>query len=215
MFYRLPHPWDPGFALPDYVRAEPPGRGVFVTAYTPRKTIQSLIPQYLGDDVTPGSTDDPIAQFGHEVSAYVMRTVYELPPSVRKTALRALFNQLDPLLWSRVAKKAQVLESTRDMGPMEAMEKAIAASASTGLMKEIVKIGRTRSAPPMKSMIGLAAYGEPATQVVLSGFDDEMQALGICGPICMAKKAGGAVKGAAKGVYRGAGWAAGKGWSAP
>lgn len=38
------NPWDPNFALPDHVRAEPPGRGVVRTKWAPRKTISGVIP---------------------------------------------------------------------------------------------------------------------------------------------------------------------------
>lgn len=217
MFYRLPHPWDPGYAIPDYIMAEPPGRGVYVTGYTPRKTIQSLIPQYLGgccgglgaDELSPQT--DPIARFGREVAAYLMSTVYALPAEVRKPALQALFDQLDPQLWPRVARKAAKLQKTRDMGPMEALEKAIASSTSLGLMKEVLKLGKSGRAPQLRSMIGLAAYGEPSRVVVLSGFE---QALGFCGPICLAKKAGSVVKTTVSAPWKGARWAAGKGWPA-
>lgn len=46
-FYHLPHPWNPGYAIPDYVLAEPPGRGTFTTAWLPRGTISELVPDYL------------------------------------------------------------------------------------------------------------------------------------------------------------------------
>lgn len=46
-FYHLPHPWDPGYAIPRYVMAEPPERGTFTTQWLPRGTIPTLIPDYL------------------------------------------------------------------------------------------------------------------------------------------------------------------------
>jgi len=46
-FYHLPHPWNPGYAIPKYVMAEPPGRGTFTTKWLPRGTISSLIPDYM------------------------------------------------------------------------------------------------------------------------------------------------------------------------
>ncbi len=50
-FYRLPRPWNPGYAIPRYVMAEPPEQGVFVTDWLPRGTISQLIPNYMA---TPG-----------------------------------------------------------------------------------------------------------------------------------------------------------------
>lgn len=46
-FYHLPNPYNPGYALPEYVKAEPPGRGTFTTAWLPRGTISELVPDYL------------------------------------------------------------------------------------------------------------------------------------------------------------------------
>lgn len=36
--YRIPNPWNPHYALPPSVRAEPPGRGTFTTKWLPRGT---------------------------------------------------------------------------------------------------------------------------------------------------------------------------------
>lgn len=46
-FYHLPNPWDPHYAIPDYVMAEPPGRGTFTTQWMPRGTIPELVPDFL------------------------------------------------------------------------------------------------------------------------------------------------------------------------
>lgn len=46
-FYHQPHPWNPGYAIPKYVLAEPPGRGTFTTKWLPRRTISQLVPDYL------------------------------------------------------------------------------------------------------------------------------------------------------------------------
>lgn len=45
-FYNLPPPWDPKFAIPRSVMAEPPERGVMVTQWLPRGTISEVIPDY-------------------------------------------------------------------------------------------------------------------------------------------------------------------------
>lgn len=52
-FYHQPHPWDPGYAIPKYVLAEPPERGTFTTQWLPRGTISQVIPDYLAK---PGRT---------------------------------------------------------------------------------------------------------------------------------------------------------------
>ncbi len=40
--FQYPHPWDPGFAVPKYVLAEPQGRGTFTTKQEPRGTIGTV-----------------------------------------------------------------------------------------------------------------------------------------------------------------------------
>ena len=46
-FYHLPHPWNPGYAIPKYVMAEPPGRGAITTKWLPRGTISAMPADYL------------------------------------------------------------------------------------------------------------------------------------------------------------------------
>lgn len=58
-FYQLPNPYDPHYAIPEYVMAEPPGRGTFTTKWLPRGTIYDLVPDsfakpILGGGATPG-----------------------------------------------------------------------------------------------------------------------------------------------------------------
>jgi hypothetical protein len=202
-----PPGWSPNLAIPEYIQNEPVGSGVFRTKYAPRRTVSALVPEYLGNyqselgatmplPVVAGGPNDPIAKFGEQVSTLIMQSVMKLPAPMRKDALKSLFEQLDPNLWSLVSRKADTLVKTRDMGPMEALEKAIASSTSAGLLKEILKMGQRKQAPDLKSMSGLATFGEIAEVVVLDGYMDSMQALGWCGPVCQAKKAGSAIKSA-------------------
>lgn len=51
-FYRMPSPWNPGYAIPNYVMAEPPERGTFTTQWMPRGTIPAVVPDMLA--VPPG-----------------------------------------------------------------------------------------------------------------------------------------------------------------
>lgn len=45
--YNLPSAWNAGYAIPDYVNAEPPARGTFTTAWLPRGTIPEVLPPLL------------------------------------------------------------------------------------------------------------------------------------------------------------------------
>jgi hypothetical protein len=50
-FYHLPHPWNPGYAIPRYVMAEPPERGTFTTQWMPRGTIPNLVPDFFANPI--------------------------------------------------------------------------------------------------------------------------------------------------------------------
>lgn len=50
-FYHLPHPWDPKYAIPRYVMAEPPERGTYTTQWLPRGTISEVLPDYYAKRV--------------------------------------------------------------------------------------------------------------------------------------------------------------------
>jgi len=51
--FRRPHPWDPGFALPANVMAEPPGRGTLTSVGLPRKTISGRPVGWAGGYALP------------------------------------------------------------------------------------------------------------------------------------------------------------------
>lgn len=51
--FRRPNPYDPGFALPANVLAEPPGRGTLATVQLPRKTISGAPSGWDGGYVLP------------------------------------------------------------------------------------------------------------------------------------------------------------------
>jgi hypothetical protein len=65
-FYHLPHPWDPGFVIPEYVMAEPPERGTFTTQWLPRGTISELVPDYFAKPGKQllGRTDAELGSLG-------------------------------------------------------------------------------------------------------------------------------------------------------
>lgn len=166
-------PWRPGYAYPAYVGQEPIGRGVYRTKYRPRKTIDVLIPKYLGDDELDQGAD-PIANFGQRVASHIMGSVKHLPVDQRKQALKAVFDQLDPKLWGRVAARGKKLQQ-QGLSPKQALHQAIAASTSMGLLEEFIRVGQTGRVE-VKSMLGLAAYGEASEVIVLEGFQEAMGA---------------------------------------
>ena len=144
MFYRLPHPWNPGYAIPDYIMAEPPGRGVHRTKYLPRRTIDTTVPMYLGDDMMPvGSRSDMIANFGKRGAEWIMATIGSVPRDERKAAIKVLLDHLEDGLYDKVAAKAEKFQG-QGYPPKAALQKALAASMSEGLLNQLIDIGRGR-----------------------------------------------------------------------
>jgi hypothetical protein len=81
-FYHLPHPWNPGYAIPEYIMAEPPGRGVFTTKWLPRGTISQLTPDFLAKSTAKKVLGREDAQLG-SLSGDTLgakETVYKLEP---------------------------------------------------------------------------------------------------------------------------------------
>lgn len=80
-FYHLPHPWNPGYAIPKYVMAEPPGRGTFTTTWLPRRTISQLIPDYLAKPVDQKLLGRRDAQLGSLSGSTLGAEEYKLVPT--------------------------------------------------------------------------------------------------------------------------------------
>lgn len=161
-FYNLPPSWNPGFEIPDYVMAEPPGRGVFVTSWLPRGTISQVIPDFapverarkvgalgsLGDDTLGAqqtfqalnANGDPIAGYGQKAASWIMHSIQRVPQDQRPAALQALFNAIDPGLWRAVEGKAKDLRA-QGLDAKAALQQAIAQSMTQGMVRELKQTG--------------------------------------------------------------------------
>lgn len=53
--YNLPSAWNAGYAIPEYVNAEPPARGTFTTQWLPRGTISEVLPPLMAEPEPLGS----------------------------------------------------------------------------------------------------------------------------------------------------------------
>lgn len=53
--YNLPSAWNAGYAIPDYVNAEPPQQGTMTTAWLPRGTISEVLPPLMAEPEPLGS----------------------------------------------------------------------------------------------------------------------------------------------------------------
>jgi hypothetical protein len=166
-FYGLPPSWNPGYEIPDYVMAEPPGRGTFTTAWLPRGTISGMVPEFqavktaqiilgrndaglgsLGDDTlgvastrSSGRTGDPIAGYGTKAASWLMHSIRSVPSEHRTAALRAVLDALDPSLWGTIETRANALRGS-GMNAKDALQAAMAQSMSEGMLKEMVGAGK-------------------------------------------------------------------------
>jgi len=84
--YQRPSPWNPGYAVPKYVLAEPQGRGTFTTKQEPRGTIGTLPPNRQIWNRTKWAVPD-YAQGRYDKTPFVTnmlprRTVSRLLPDI-------------------------------------------------------------------------------------------------------------------------------------
>lgn len=107
--------------------------------------------------VLPGFPGDPIAAYGREIAAYIMKQIRGVHSPQRIAALRDLFNKIDGDLWTTVAQKAEALEA-QGMSAKGALQRAMAASFSDGFARELVNIGLTGKVPT-SGQTGIAAFG--------------------------------------------------------
>lgn len=157
-FYNLPDAWNPGYEIPEYVMAEPPGRGVMVTDWLPRGTISELVPEFqpvrleqpgglgsLGDDTLGvqqrAAGQNPIANYGPQAAGFLMRAIKTVPTNDRPMALRAIFDAIDPSLWRSVERQANQYRAKGYAAP-QALERAMAEAMSAGFVRELVQTGK-------------------------------------------------------------------------
>jgi hypothetical protein len=107
-----------------------------------------------------GSYRDPIANFGRQASAYIMKVIREVPPHQRPATLKIVFDRIEPGLYERVAKKATELERNKGYSPKVALQKAMAISMANGLAKEYVKLGTPAAPMPQGGFLGLGVWGD-------------------------------------------------------
>lgn len=75
------HPWSTGYAIPEYVRAEPPMRGTFTTRWLPRGTIPGLIPDFLAKPASKKLTGRADVHLGLGAQVYELLPTGDAPPA--------------------------------------------------------------------------------------------------------------------------------------
>lgn len=109
-----------------------------------------------------GVSIDPVRAYGERSAAWIMSSLRQLPAEERRAALRELFDRVDPSLWATVDAQAAQFKAQGRTAPA-ALERAIAASMSTGILRELVQTGERvmrgdRTPVPRRSMLGLGVY---------------------------------------------------------
>lgn len=106
----------------------------------------------------PGGAADPIRQYGVKAARAITSRLRKLPINERPIAMRAVLDTIDRGLWNRVQTRAQPLVKRGQSAPA-ALEQALASSFSDGMLQEIIKTGKKKTAPGTTSLMGLGCYG--------------------------------------------------------
>jgi hypothetical protein len=171
-FYHLPHPWDPGYAIPEYVKAEPPERGTFTTKWLPRGTISAVVPDYLaqpgpkllgrgdadlgslGDDTLGTGTGEqvytlqPLGAGGNAVTLYGKQAADWIMGSISRLPQEYRKPALRALLDAIDPKLWVLIEkkgadySAKGMTPKASLHRAISEAMSAGIVEEVLEAGR-------------------------------------------------------------------------
>jgi hypothetical protein len=118
--------------------------------------------------VVMGGSNDPIANFGRQGAAAVLRYIKSVPVADRSTAMKTFLDQLDPGLWKSVADKATALQKEKGYNAPKALQKALQIMLADRLFNQFAKIGKTGSVPT-SGLLGLIDPQQRA--VALSGLE--------------------------------------------
>lgn len=178
--YDAPDVGTGGYVVPGYVMREGYGQGTFTTKWEPANYYDGpRVPHWLNKRPTvtadrrtgPGAQrvtfrraaalgDDSdgghplFTEFGRRAADQVLARVAMLPPSQRKQALRTILDAIDPSLYGRANTYTQDLVRSGVRGP-DAVRAALARAMSVGISTEIVNLGKTRTPPRSRSLLGL------------------------------------------------------------
>lgn len=120
-------PWNGGFAVPGWARE--PWNGAAVTKQLPRRTVDTMIPNFLGDVTAPAV---PFQEFGQDAASVIADGLLKVPPRERSSYLRQTCDALEPGLFLRVRTLADAAKKN-GTPPGAAVRGALAAALSSGL----------------------------------------------------------------------------------
>lgn len=112
-----------------------------------------------------GASGDPFDTYGKKAAHVIMTRVKQVPLPHRKQAMHVILDALDPRLWAGVENRASRMPG---VPAAAALELALAEEMGTGLLDEVVALGKKQKAPKASSQLGAAIYGPgPAMGEVL------------------------------------------------
>ena len=103
-----------------------------------------------------GGPGDPIKQYGERATEYMMARLERVPMDQRAAALEIALKAVDPTLPGRVEGKERTFIAQGD-APDRAQRRAIAASLSEGMLREMIRLGRGKP-PKASSLLGVGAW---------------------------------------------------------
>lgn len=187
--YDNPRVGNGGYAVPQYVDEEGYGRGAFTTSWLPRGFTGGNVPHYLdqqfaritgqaslgrgkgvvmamstpmGDTTAPYSSSGAnlgvFGSFGKRAAAAMIASARRLPPARRSAGLKAMMDKIDPTLYGRAGRLAATA-SSQGASPSAALAHGLAAAMTEGMLTELHKVGKSRTAPQPRSLLGLGCYG--------------------------------------------------------
>lgn len=190
---------DGGFVLPQYVKKEKYGQGTYTTKWQPDGTyngprIPNFLnrrPQVVASQALPGGgrkftvqpsmglgADDPVPpafqNYGARAAQVIIAQIARLPMAKRAAAMKATLDRIDRSLWTRTNEwwKQLVAAGTP---PGDAFPLALARALSSGFSAEVVRLGASRAAPQVNSLLGLGCYSRATAR----GANRGLMGLGI------------------------------------
>lgn len=176
-----------GFAIPQYVLNEGYGGGAYVTKWAKRGSyFGPKIPPFLdapanrvlqsspasggGTAVTvqalnglggvPDAAPLPAAyaRYGQQAASLVLKHIKQQPAGKRNAALKSMLGRIDPTLYARTKKLANANVSM-GLPPGVALHHGLAQAMGTGILNEVIQVGKSGQQPAAQGQLGLGCYG--------------------------------------------------------
>jgi hypothetical protein len=106
----------------------------------------------------PDGLHPAYATYGDNAATAVLSRIGTLPPKQQPAALRRPLNTIDPSLMKRTQDIAARYQK-QGMAPAQALHAGLSRAMATGILAEVMHLGRTGERPKKRTQVGLGAYG--------------------------------------------------------